>query len=173
MQRTSKLLTDTIVAMLAITIVIFSTMLAAGRLLESPLYRQSRIVSMLVQQESFDLSGMLEDTRGIELVVKFAGALATAYINFELIPVGEAATFVSIFESLNDNVEIDGFEYRRKDLYITGTAATKSDYESFLQSLRARGDFASIEGGGYDSTDGNIKFEIICISAVTEAYLNF
>lgn len=164
MQRASKPLTDAIIAVIVIAAVIYTTMLLAGKVVSSSIYRQSRVVSMLVQQESFDIPGMLEDTRNIELVIKFAGALTTAYINFELIPVGEEATFVAVFESLNDNVDIEGFEYRRKDLSITGTAVTKADYESFLQTLRERNRFTSVEGSCYDSTKGGVRFEILGVS---------
>lgn len=173
MRQASKLLTDAIIAIIAIAAVIFSTALLAERVINSSIYRQSRIVSMLVQQESFDVSGMLEDTRNVELVIKFAGALATAYINFEMIPVGETATFVAIFESLNDNVGIESLEYHRKDLSITGIAATKADYESFLEAFRERSHFDSVEGSSYDSTDGGVRFEILGASGAVEAYLIF
>lgn len=165
MGRASRLLTDAIIAVAAITAVIYSTMLLAGAVINSSIYRQSRVVSMLVQQESIDIPGMLEDTRGIELVIKFAGALTTAYINFEMIPVGEESTFVAVFESMNDKVDIESFEYRRKDLSITGTAATKADFESFLETLSERKHFVSVEGGCYDSTDGGVKFEILGVAA--------
>lgn len=170
MQRSSRFLTDAIIAVIVISAVIYSTTLLAAKVTNSSIYRQSRIVSMLVQQESFDIPGMLEDTRNIELVVKFAGALATAYINFELIPVGEEGAFVAVFESLNDNVDIEGFEYHRKDLSITGTAVTKADYESFLETLRERKRFASVEGSCYDYTKGGVRFEILGISGAAEAY---
>lgn len=173
MQRSSRLLTDAIIAVIVIAAVIYSTALLSAKVTSSSIYRQSRIVSMLVQQESLDITGMLEDTRSIELVIKFAGALATAYINFEMIPVGEESAFVAVFESLNDNVDIEGFEYRRRDLSITGTATVKADYESFLETLRERKRFAYVEGSCYDSTEGGVRFEILGVSGAAEAYPAF
>lgn len=173
MHKTSKLLTDAIIALVLIMIVIYSTMILALRVVNSSIYRQSRIVSMLVQQDSFDLTGMLENTENIDLVLKFTGALASAYINFEMIPVNEASTFVAVFESMNSDVEIESFDYLRKDLFINGTAQTERACDDFVSALRRQNHFASVEVSSYESIGGGVKFEIRGVSTTVEAYLSF
>lgn len=164
---------DTAIAALLIAAIIYSTMLLALEVVNSSIYRQSRIVSMLVQQDTVGITELLEDSRNIDMVIKFAGALTSAYINFELIPLGEASTFVAVFESLPKGVNIDGFEYRRKDLHIEGTAEDESGYEAFLTELTGQGHFASVTGSCYESTDGRRHFKIICASNATETHLAF
>lgn len=173
MHKTSKLLTDAAIALVLIAAIIYSTTFLALKVVNSSIYRQSRIVSMLVQQESFDVSGMLENTENIDLVLKFTGALASAYINFEMIPVGEVSTFVAVFESMNDDIEIESFEYHRKDLIINGSSRTKKSCDEFVSSLRGQNYFASVEASSYESTDGSVKFEIRGVSTAAETYLNF
>lgn len=164
MQKALLHFKDAVIAVLLIAAVIYSTMLLALEIAGSSIYRQSRIVSMLVQQDTVGISGLLEDRRNLDMLIKFAGALTAAYINFELIPVGEAPTFAAVFESLPEGVNIDGFEYRRKDLRIDGVAAAKPNYEAFLAGLKGREHFASVSGRYYDSTDGMVRFQIICAS---------
>lgn len=153
---------DVITAVLAAALILYSTMFLARKAVDSQIYQQSRMVSMLVQQDALDLSDMLSDTRGAGMIIKFAGALASAYINFELIPVNEAPTFMAVFDSMPEGVSINGFGYHRKDLSVTGTATTNDGYESFVAALRERDYFASVSGSGYETTDGSVRFEIIC-----------
>lgn len=155
---------DIVTAVLVAALILYSTMFLARQAVDSQIYRQSRIVSMLVQQDTLNIPDMLSDTRGAGMIVKFAGALASAYINFELIPVNEAPAFMAVFESLPDDVSISGFEYRRKDLVIYGSAKTAAGYESLVDTLRERDYFMSVGGSNYDSTDGAVRFEIICVS---------
>lgn len=173
MQKTLTRVWDIIIAALTAALILYSTMFLARKAVDSQVYQQSRIVSMLVQQDTLDISDMLSDTRGVGMIVKFAGALTSAYINFELIPVNEAPTFMAVFESMPDDVSVSGFDYRRKDLIITGSAKTAAGYESFIKALRERDHFASVSGSGYDATDGSVRFEIVCASNSPDAYLDF
>ncbi len=157
-----RLITDAIVAVILISTIIFSSTLLAIKAVNSTFYRQSRIVSMLVQQDPVNIKKIVFDPQNIEVVVKFAGALTKAYINFELIPLNEASTFVAIFESMNDNIDIKDLEYRRKDLIITGTAETQADYLRFLQTLRDRKYFKDAMGNVYKNTSDKFSFEVIC-----------
>ena len=90
MQRISGQIFSAFTAMVLTFAIFYSTMILALKIVESSVYRQSKVVSMLVQQESIGITGLLEDTHGIEMLLKFAGALTSAYINFELIPLNES-----------------------------------------------------------------------------------
>lgn len=159
---------DIFTAVLAAALILFSTIFIARKAVDSQVYRQSRVVSMLVQQDSIDIKDMLSDTRGVGMIVKFAGALASAYINFELIPLNEAPTFMAVFDSLPKNVSVSGFEYHRKDLIVTGSAKTQADYENLVTALRERDYFLSVSGSAYDATDGTVRFKIVCASLVRD-----
>lgn len=164
---------DIITAFVSLAVVTLSMTAAAQGIVSSPVYRQSRVISMLVQQDSLSLDGLLKDRRNIDTVVKFAGALTTAYINFEFIPVNEAGAFVAVFESLSDGVEIEKFEYRGTALAIVGTADSEEEYNVFLESLRDRGYFVSVTGSAYESTQDTTRFEIVCEATAVQTYLAF
>lgn len=172
MQKTSWI-GNILLCLTAVLAIFYSTLFLARQIVGSPLYRQSKLISMIVQQDSVGLEGLIGNTRNIDLVVKFSGAIASAYINFELIPLNEASTFVAIFESLPDSVSIEGFEYHRKDLTVLGYADSTEAYEEFMEELRARDYFNSVTGHCYDSTRGGVRFELNCSAKAVEAYLDF
>lgn len=168
MKRTVKSLSETITAILLISAVISVSAFLSLEVKSSALYRQSRVLSMLIRQEPAGIAGVLKDTRNIDMAVKFAGALTTAYINFELIPLGEAATFAAVFESIPEGVDIESFEYRRKDLYIT-VSAGDADYLAFISGLRDQEHFSSVTGKRLVSGDGKAMYEIVCVPDIPEA----
>ena len=104
-------------ALLLAALMLLSTSWLADRVRQSTFYRQSRIVSSIVSLDSVGVMDIVSDRRNIDLLSKFAGAVASAYINFELIPIHEASTFAAVYESINSDVSIDSFSYRRRNLY--------------------------------------------------------
>ena len=161
-------LTDVFTAILLCAIIIFASVFCVQSLVNSRLYRQSKAVSMLVRQEPLEFPDLLENNaRGISLVVRFSGALAAAYINFEFIPLNEASTFMVILENLPDGVNISGFEYAGRDLRITGEAGEESDLNGFVDALEESGTFSSVNFNHYEAVNGNTRFEVLCVSALT------
>lgn len=167
MKRAFKPILEAVTAVSLIAAILWGSALLSLEVKSSAVYRQSRVLTMLLSQEPVGIAGMLEDTRNIDMTVKFAGALTAAYINFELIPVNEAATFVAVFESLPEGVDIEGFEYHRKDLHITGVA-DETGYDAFISNLRGRDYFSSVTGQILGDQDGVTRFGIICVPAVAE-----
>lgn len=168
MTRT-RLAFDAITALLLAAALLFGGILLARRLTESPFYRQSQIISSIFSgveatEESPGWSAMLTDARKRNVLMKFAGALANAYVSFELIPINEAETFTAIYESLGDSVEIEEFSYHRKNLTIRGFAADEAGYDGFVADLKASGRFEQVSGHGYTATDDSVRFEIECIA---------
>lgn len=147
----------------------------AGRLLGSEAYNKSRIISMIVSQDSVGIADIAGDKRNVDMMLKFVGALTSAYINFELIPVKEAGTFAAVFESAQGEggVEIEKFEYHRKNLTITGVSPEVEAYEEFLANLQETEYFESVTGHYYTTTDDRIRFELECASQTASVYLDF
>lgn len=159
----------------ALALAIFcATTFGARALLNSELYGKSRVISMIVAQDTVGVADLAADRRNLDIVLKFAGALTSAYIDFELIPVGEAGTFAAVFESVPDDVDITRFEYRRKNLVIFGSAPDKERYDAFVAGLEGTGHFESVSGHRYDATDGTLRFELECAPEnAVAAYLPF
>ena len=163
-------LVDIFTAAALCAMIIFASVFSVQTLVNSRLYRQSKTVSMLVQQEPVEFSELLENNaRGISLFVKFAGALAAAYINFEFLPLNEASTFMVILESLPDDMEVSGFEYVGRDLQITGEAALESGPHDFVGALRQSEAFASVNYSCYEDVNGKTRFHVLCVSSPAAA----
>lgn len=154
-----------VTALLAAGIILLCSMLLVQRVENSSLYRQGRFVGSVLSQESVGAGEILGNTKSIRMTVKFAAAVTSAYINFELIPVNEASTFVVIFESVNDGINVELFEYRRKNLVIDGYADTQEAFEAFLGNLRHRDYFDSVSGDSYLTTEDTVRFRIVCVSS--------
>lgn len=146
---------------------------AADRIRGSELYNKSRIISMIVSQEQVGITDIAGNKRNVDLLLKFVGALTSAYIDFELIPVGEVSTFAAVFESIPAEVTVERFEYHRKNLTIIGNAADQDSYETFLRSLRDTRYFEGVTGHCYLATDNTIRFELECISQSATVHLDF
>lgn len=160
-------------AALIVAAILFGTGYAAERVRASDFYRSSRLIGMIVSQEGVGLADMAGNKRNVDMMLKFVGALTSAYIDFELIPVGEVSTFTAVFESVPEGVEIEKFEYHRKDLFITGKAESGEAYKDFLTALRETDYFAGVNGHFYLSTDDDIRFELECTSHAVSVSLIF
>lgn len=164
---------EVFVALALCVMIILSAVLCAQGFTVSRVYRQSKIVSMLVRQGPVNIFDLLGDAQGARMVIKFAGALAAAYINFERIPVNEASTFMAVFESLPGGVYIDRFYYRRKDLEMLGEAAGLPAVKQFLKALEASGAFVSVTERHGLSLNGRVQFEVVCATKPYESILDF
>jgi hypothetical protein len=140
---------------------------------KSTLYRQSRFVTSVLSQDSTSFTDIITQPQKLDVLIKFIGAVTTAYINFEMIPVNEVHTFVTIYESLNDAISIESFTYHGKSLTIVGTATDRSDYFKFENALRDQAYFDSVSAHQYITTDDTIRFEIECGAAESRAVFAF
>lgn len=150
-------------ALALVLCILCGTILLSRQVESSTVYRQSLIIGSVFSQKSVGVGDVLKNSKNMEMLFKFAGAVTGAYINFELIPIYEADTFVAVFESANDNITVDAFTYHRKNLVIDGTAETGADYEAFAGALRDQGHFESVSGDHYTATDNTVKFKIVCV----------
>lgn len=157
----------------AATAVLMVATFSAAAFRGSELYSKSRVISMIVSQDSVGVTDIAGNKRNVDMMLKFAGALTSAYINFELIPVNEVSTFGAVFQSVPAGVDIDKFEYKRKNLSIVGAADTEEEYEKFIAELTAADYFEDIYGHYYLATDGLIHFEIECTSQAPSVYIEF
>ena len=149
----------------ALGVLIFiAASLLADLAANSRISHQSRLISAIFDQESVGILEIATDRSNFNMLMSFAGAVATAYIDFELIPAGEASTFIAIFESLDQSIEIDGFEYISRDIKIFGLANTAQDYGAFLSRLAERDYFAEIQPISIIEYNGGIRFEVLCVS---------
>lgn len=165
--------TEVLCALLIAACILLASSYGADQLRSSQVYSQSRLISMIFSQDEVNLTDLVADRQNIDMLVKFVGAATSAYINFELIPVNEASTFVAVFESATGLVQIDHFEYHRKNLTIAGTADTRESYGTFLTGLRNTEHFESVSGHYYVATDDTIRFEVECTARYNGAYLDF
>lgn len=149
-------------ACLCAALMLFSSFLMVQAFKNSGFYRQSKIIGLLVSRDSVGVRGLFEDSRNLDTMLKFTGALTSAYINFELIPVNEVDTFVVVLESLPENVVIEKFEYQRRNLIIEGSAANRSGYFEFLHNLREHEHFKNISEHSYLTTENSVHFELTC-----------
>ena len=165
-KRPAHMAGETLTALLLTAALALGGILTANMITGSALYRQSKVIGSIFSDnnESFGVSDILWDAGSRAMLLKFAGALADAYVSFELIPVNEAATFAAVYESTVPAVEIDGFSYRRKDLIITGAASDESAYFEFVRRLRAKNHFDSVSGHYYITTGNLIRFELQCLA---------
>lgn len=164
LRQNTTTLSTVFCALLAAGGVLLGTAFAANALRQSDLYGKSRMISMIVAQEQINITDMAGNKRNLDMMSKFIGALTSAYINFEMIPVGEAGTFAVVFETLPAGVTIENFEYHRKNLRIAGVAAAQQDYDSFLEGLREKEYFEGVSGHYYLTTENTIRFTLDCVS---------
>lgn len=154
-------------------IILFGTMFASDRVLNSTLFRQSRFATTILSEDSMSLVSIMEDPGKVDVFFKFIGAVTTAYINFEMIPVNEAKTFVVIFESLDNSISIESFVYHGKKLFVTGIAPSQSTCDAFRDELEKRRYFESVSIHQYTTVDDNIRFELVCTAPESRSYLDF
>ena len=156
-------------ALMLTAAIALSGMFLSGQVLsgvrESALYRQSMIASSIFSEQDVGLGSLLTDAKARGTLLKFAGALADAYVSFELIPHNELDTFTAVFHSLVPAIEVESFAYRGKNLIIAGTSLDEAGYQEFLSQLRESGHFAEVRGDFQTSDDGVLRFEIECVSA--------
>lgn len=162
-----------VTAALIAALILLSTNVAADRFRSGDFYNKSRLISMIVSREEIGIADIAGNKRNVDMLLKFVGALTSAYIDFEMIPVGEVGTFAAVFESVPQDVVIDKFEYHRKNLTITGNALSPEAYEDFLETLRDTDYFESVSGHYYLSTGDTIRFELECISQSAAIQLEF
>ncbi len=167
MQKIRHAISETITALLLAAALLLGGILLSTQILESNLYRKSKIIRMLIAEpdQSPGMVGMLTDSRNRGVLMKFAGAMANGYVNFELIPVNEAETFSAVYESMGSVVEIEEFIYHRRNLVIVGTAPDEAYYREFVRRLRSKEHFEAVSGHYYLTTDDVIRFEIECVPA--------
>lgn len=155
----------TLSAVIAAAAVLFSTLLLSIPVSNSAFFQKSRFVRMILATDSVGISGLVANTAHVDVLIKFLGAVTTAYINFERIPVNEASTFAAIFESLTEvdgTIGIESFSYQGRAIIITGTADTEQACEAFLAGLSEQKHFSAVSGHKYTTTEDNIRFEIEC-----------
>ena len=131
---------------------------------QSRLYQHGIIFGGIIRQDQVDFISLVTDPEKRKVMTKFIGATTTAYLDFEMLPYGEAQVFTAVFQSLGEGVRIEGFEYRRRDLMITGSADTPEALDSFVSRLDASNHFASVIIHEYPPGDHAVPFEIWCIS---------
>ena len=157
---------DCTAALLLSAAIALSGVFLSGHMLsavqESALYRQSKIIGSVFSEQDVGIIDIALSPRARRLLLKFAGALADAYVNFELIPYDEIRTFTVVYESLGPAIEVEGFAYSRKDLIITGVAPDESSYHEFVERLRSRDHFEKVTGSFNIAADGGVRFEIKC-----------
>lgn len=173
MKKESRRAESVFLAFITAMAILLGTTVLADAFRSSQIYNKSRIIRMIVTQDQINITDMAGNKRNVDMMLKFVGALTSAYINFEMIPVGEVSTFVSVFESIPSDVTITKFEYHRKNLHITGMASNEESYTSFLQSLRDTEHFASVSGHFYLSTDNHIQFQMECLAQAASVHLEF
>ena len=139
---------------------LFATCFAAQRLKQSKLYVQGKILGGIIAQDGIELLPMLKSSEKRSATIKFAEAAVSAYIEFELIPYNEGDKFAAILKSINDQIHIQSFEYRRRALIIAGSADTQRGYESFARQLAASGQFGSVETVEYLHEEKQIRFKV-------------
>jgi Tfp pilus assembly protein PilN len=148
--------------LLVAALILLSTLLLAQRVVASTFFRQSRFVSAVLSQDSTSLTGILSDPQKLDASAKFLGAVTTAYLNFEMIPVNEARTFTAIFESLDSDIAIDNFTYQGKTLIIAGEAPDEKTLEAFRQDLEDQAYFTAVSLHQYTTVEDRIRFEMAC-----------
>jgi len=161
---------DCAVALLLTAVMSLSGIFLSGRALSSvqnsAIYRQSQIIGSVFSQQDVGFTDIVTNPTGRGLLLKFAEALANAYVNFELIPYNEVRTFTVVYQSLAPAVEIENFAYQRRDLIITGSAVHENGYLEFLHSLRSQGHFGQVTGSFHTTAESYVRFEIKCAAAV-------
>jgi len=163
MQMNRPVWVQTLTALLLAAAVLLGSMLLARQVENSELYRQSRIVRLVVSQDTVGLADILRDRGNVQMLLKFAGAVTSAYINFELIPLHEADTFAALFQSLDPQITVSAFSYQGRSLTVDGAADTERGYERFVENLRQQGYFASVSGDYYIATDDTVQFRIVLV----------
>ena len=151
-------------ALFAAAAVLLGTLFLAGQAEKSRLYLQSRMLGVIAKQDQVKVVSLLTDAEKRGALTKFIGALTSAYINFELIPYNEGQTFAAVFQSLEDGVHVEQFEYKRRDFLIRGWALTPEAYDAFAFKLSQSAGFSSVTGHKYLAVDDTIRFEIWCVT---------
>ena len=151
------------VALLLAMAILLGTWFSAEKLKQSAIYTQGRLFGNIMTQNSAELLPMLQSREKREAAVKFIEAVTTAYLDFELIPYNESDTLSLILGSLDTEIHIKSFEYRRRDLIIIGLADTPEDYWRFIERLSKTERFSDISGE-YAGKGEGVAFTIECVA---------
>ena len=177
MTKTAHPITNIITALLLCAAIMLGGVFASQQFRASQIYLQSQIIRSIYSEPGSDelpgWTGFVTDSRSREVLFMFAGAVANAYVSFELIPHGEAATFAVIYSSLVPDIEIADFSYNRQNLTITGISDSMAGYTDFLEQLRESGHFYKVNGMHVIRGDGTIRFEIECVAHERQGLYNF
>ena len=147
---------------IAAALVLLFAMSCADMVKNSRLLQQGRFAAAVFSQQPTGLAGVLSEPKKFDATLKFLGAVTTAYINFEMIPVGEARTFVAVFESLESDIEIDRFSYKGKTLEIIGIAPDAQTAEAFRLNLERQDVMLSVSYHAYTTVDDRVRFRVGC-----------
>jgi len=143
-------------------IILLSSVFAVQAIENSKIYMQSRFLSNVFSKDSGGLFATVTNPKRLDTTAKFIGAVTAAYIDFEMIPVNEASTFLAVIESINDSIDVEHFSYSGKNLTITGYAANRKDYFEFFDMLNSSEHFSLVTGQQYVTHNDVIRFEIEC-----------
>ena len=152
-------------ALAAMTAVLLITCLLALGARNSRIYQHGVVLGFIARQEQVSLLALVTNPEKRSVMTKFIGATTAAYLDFEMLPYGGAQTFTAVFSSLGEGIAIEGFEYRRRDLMISGFADSPEAFDGFISRLEEAGHFASVVGYEYPEEQDKIPFEIWCISS--------
>lgn len=153
---------DALAAAVAAALALAIGMTGARLLLDSQLYHKSRVISTILRQDAFEVSALVENRRSVDMLVKFVGAAAAAYIDFEFIPIDEAATFAAVYESVPPGVDIGGFAYRGATLLIDGRAESSGELYLFERALMESGRFFAVNRTREGTESGGADFRLEC-----------
>lgn len=146
-------------ALISSVLIIALSVLLSVSVLESGIYRQSKIAGFIISNSEDNKSQIISDPK---IFVKFVRAVANAYVNFDMIPIHEAATFFALAESTDDDINIDDLAYESKTLLITGTAKDIESFDMFLEKLSQSEHFRHVTSHYYTTKKDQIKFSIEC-----------
>lgn len=110
--------------------------MVATKAKESTLLAQSRVLRGLLQEDSVDALSILKDKDTRILLQKFVAAVASGYVNFELIPYNEGKTLSLLLSSINKGITIDSFSYSGRDFIIKGSCDDFESLDKFVTNLR-------------------------------------
>ncbi|MCL2056890.1 MAG: PilN domain-containing protein [Oscillospiraceae bacterium] len=160
--RKRKTAPDILAGALAAALVLLSSAAVADIVKGTRLFRQGRFAAAVFSQQSMSLAGVAAEPEKLDAALKFLGAVTAAYINFEMIPVGEARTFAAVFQSLESGIAVEQFSYKGKTLEITGISPDNATSERFRRNLERQGYLLSVSYHAYVTVDDDVRFSIEC-----------
>lgn len=134
-----------------------------NRIKNLPFFTKVYATEQLILKNIETILELSKDEENRMLLKSFLEAMVDATIEFDYIPRNELEYFIPITLSLNENIQVKGFEYNNENLVIQGVATNEIELTFLVEALYENAEYELIESHAYKNEKNQIVFSLECI----------